>query len=1370
MKHIYLIFASVFLIVSFAFADGTKQLMPNCGTETNPQPKGNCYLNIGAREGGSGISRPFARYNHSTGTHCDEPNKLQIRIIDPTTERIQFGFNGSTSLKYRLCDPDGNVVIGGTTDIQHGGSGSITECKGYALPSSGQTGYISTYAQAYYGPKSINSNGYNYIEYVPTMEGNYFLEFDNGSDFVPEQASGTAYTLELFDVTVVDTKTATIGTDNKIVAGTAKAIDGRVWSRAWGLNTNGSSNEAWTTFYTMSTDNYVSKVYLSGFKPYQFVIACNSYGSKSTGDMEKDRKSLHVTADPSKDIPEYQVFLTCPSEDEWGKASLPHLPENLTFAGDAMTCEDLIFVVQLLYNENAQLELHLDTDEDGVADRVIASLLQANIAKDRGYHYPWKDSTELKKTGMHVYSYSPITEGCSRKYSLSLFDQTYKYDYDISLAGESGETSDRVNPGDLLKVLYKDGDKVDDSKYELNESLGSEKNPVILSSNADFERLATAVNTGGDYEFTIENFYCKKDDGVTTCYPRTFTIPNNDGFKNTYFYCAFNTGIVNLDASWQGIGTAEKPFKGHFGAGRYVENPANVKTATDIASAGDQDTIIFSDATCGLFNYCDGATIDNIHVKGSISASDGNSFGAICGTATNTSFEHCTNHCTISSIASNTGGIVGMATQCAIDSCYNYGSLTSTNSSANVGGIVGLLNNDDSRELFFCYNSGTISGGNNVGGIVGYAKNKVDSDDVTATALPYIYDCKNVGDVEGTSGGGIVGYNEAYTISQCYNSGTISDGYAICSVNEVYNEYVRIYDCLNIGETESLCDGGLIDKSLSNTLYYEIGTETEGSSIESILETFGCGDYSEDDEDDKGETEEAEDETEGAEGGTGGEDVVASCPFYYDGVVLDLFSTLCCGTVWRMEDAGRLYQNDSTFYVKWDGKDSDGECVTGNVEVNYQKNSGVTHFPFYDSEKSGDDPDREPGLVVYRMSPIKEEEKESEQYGNLPKDYYQSTTVDDNEEGLQLRLFWDDTQISLEGACTLVSKNVNETIDITKDNGDGTKTVIGQETQNVTYRIGETISGATKVTETKYCISWSPNGTKVGKKKTDNACSKTATVTINKKKYTYCKTWAKNYSEKNNCTAWQVDRKETLGSVVCHGIENVSDGGYYGSLGGGHIFPKDGFGNENIINTWWNGVEMVAKVPLVLTENSPAVIYNFLPIVIKRWDATNLENTVLLEWTTASEENNDYFTIERSIDGVRWVALGTVKGFGTTSVAHDYSYEDLKPVSGISYYRLKQIDYNGAYTYSSIKCVNRPTLKNNAYKVYSIANEDVFVVEGESIAACEIEIFNSLGVKVNNVSFYPTSTSRVVIDVEKLPLGTYIVKSCNTSKQVIKNW
>lgn len=73
-----------------------------------------------------------------------------------------------------------------------------------------------------------------------------------------------------------------------------------------------------------------------------------------------------------------------------------------------------------------------------------------------------------------------------------------------------------------------------------------------------------------------------------------------------------------------------------------------------------------------------------------------------------------------------------------------------------------------------------------------------------------------------------------------------------------------------------------------------------------------------------------------------------------------------------------------------------------------------------------------------------------------------------------------------------------------------------------------------------------------------------------------------------------------------------------------------------------------------------------------------------LSWSTASEINNDYFTLERSTDGINFVELGRIDGAGNSIQTRNYSFNDMLPVDGINYYRLKQTDLNGQFTYSNI--------------------------------------------------------------------------------------
>lgn len=93
---------------------------------------------------------------------------------------------------------------------------------------------------------------------------------------------------------------------------------------------------------------------------------------------------------------------------------------------------------------------------------------------------------------------------------------------------------------------------------------------------------------------------------------------------------------------------------------------------------------------------------------------------------------------------------------------------------------------------------------------------------------------------------------------------------------------------------------------------------------------------------------------------------------------------------------------------------------------------------------------------------------------------------------------------------------------------------------------------------------------------------------------------------------------------------------------------------------------------------------NPLPISLVSFTAKpDGDNRVKLDWVTASEENNDYFTVERSKDGVNFEEVLTKPGAGNSNVMKYYTDYDNSPLSGLSYYRLKQTDFNGEFTYSN---------------------------------------------------------------------------------------
>jgi hypothetical protein len=125
------------------------------------------------------------------------------------------------------------------------------------------------------------------------------------------------------------------------------------------------------------------------------------------------------------------------------------------------------------------------------------------------------------------------------------------------------------------------------------------------------------------------------------------------------------------------------------------------------------------------------------------------------------------------------------------------------------------------------------------------------------------------------------------------------------------------------------------------------------------------------------------------------------------------------------------------------------------------------------------------------------------------------------------------------------------------------------------------------------------------------------------------------------------------------------------------------------------------------TVNGSSPANTALPIELLYFNATPNQKVVDLTWATASELNNDFFTVELSIDGLTWETVLTVAGAGTTNQRTDYNNVDTRPLAGLSYYRLKQTDFDGQFTYSDIKSVFMNTENAELIKVVNVLGQEV---------------------------------------------------------------
>ncbi len=181
-----------------------------------------------------------------------------------------------------------------------------------------------------------------------------------------------------------------------------------------------------------------------------------------------------------------------------------------------------------------------------------------------------------------------------------------------------------------------------------------------------------------------------------------------------------------------------------------------------------------------------------------------------------------------------------------------------------------------------------------------------------------------------------------------------------------------------------------------------------------------------------------------------------------------------------------------------------------------------------------------------------------------------------------------------------------------------------------------------------------------------------------------------------------------------------------------------------------------------------------LPIELLFFTAVCKDDEVQLNWASASETNNDFFTIEKSHDAKHFEVVTTIFGAGNSNTVLNYSVIDKCPYKETTYYRLKQTDYNGAYEYFDMVAVNCKIIADNDLEfIYAAQNQnrDGITVLFNSNEETEfgLYLFDILGHKIvfeNSKSDY--GINLININTGNLPCGIYLVVLQNENKAVTK--
>jgi hypothetical protein len=239
-------------------------------------------------------------------------------------------------------------------------------------------------------------------------------------------------------------------------------------------------------------------------------------------------------------------------------------------------------------------------------------------------------------------------------------------------------------------------------------------------------------------------------------------------------------------------------------------------------------------------------------------------------------------------------------------------------------------------------------------------------------------------------------------------------------------------------------------------------------------------------------------------------------------------------------------------------------------------------------------------------------------------------------------------------------------------------------------------------------------------------------------------------------------------TLFVHSINNCSANTAYTTIRA----TADG----NVGSCWKNGPNYTVWFSFIATTTEGTVITstavttfspftlasisleNPLPIELNSFKVNLNKGVALIDWVTSSEINNDYFTIEKSKDGIIWIFVNEQSGAGNSNSVLYYSDVDNSPFAGVSYYRLKQTDFNGESKYSEI--VSLENIEDRVISIYPNPVKDVLIIANMEVTFI-VKVYS-----INGQIIYSGNTSK--INTSEWSNGIYQLIVSNSQGELIK--
>ncbi len=218
-----------------------------------------------------------------------------------------------------------------------------------------------------------------------------------------------------------------------------------------------------------------------------------------------------------------------------------------------------------------------------------------------------------------------------------------------------------------------------------------------------------------------------------------------------------------------------------------------------------------------------------------------------------------------------------------------------------------------------------------------------------------------------------------------------------------------------------------------------------------------------------------------------------------------------------------------------------------------------------------------------------------------------------------------------------------------------------------------------------------------------------------------------------------------------YGFKLIPHSGFYAGLGADYDVYSDG-------HSWSSYDDFSEATDLAFK----AISNTALPVQLISFTAQKENEQVLLQWSTASEQNTKNFVVEHSLDGIQWQNIGNVPASGNSNSVINYSYADTHPAVGMNYYRLLQMDIDGKSNYSEVRVVK---FINDRQVIALITNP---IVNGELKVqvnkATLLSLYDAFGRLIWKKQASPGIQN---INLSHYTTGIYLLKAGATTEKIL---